>query len=92
MEITRIPKSIRQIKLKDFDKYGGNVQACVQAIAKERMAESEGEGHAKKRFVSVDYWRLRLSSYIWVQQKVAGCATRCEPGGRASYQNSYVAT
>jgi hypothetical protein len=51
MEITRIPKSIRQIKLKDFDKYGGNVQACVQAIAKERMAESDGEGHAKKRFV-----------------------------------------
>lgn len=50
MEITRIPKSIRQIKLKDFDKYGGNVQACVQAMAKERMAETEGEGHAKKRY------------------------------------------
>jgi len=51
MEITRIPKSIRQIKLREFDSYGGNVHACVQAITRQRMAENDGEGHAKKRFV-----------------------------------------
>jgi hypothetical protein len=27
------------------------VQACVQAITRQRMAENDGEGHAKKRFV-----------------------------------------
>ncbi|KIM28906.1 hypothetical protein M408DRAFT_125196, partial [Serendipita vermifera MAFF 305830] len=48
-EITRIPKSIRQIKLKEFDLYGGNVQACVQAITRQRMAENDGEGQSKKR-------------------------------------------
>lgn len=50
-EITRIPKSIRHIKMKDFDALGGNVQACVQAMAKQRIADGEGEGLAKKRSV-----------------------------------------
>jgi hypothetical protein len=52
MELTRIPKSIRQIKLKDFDAYGGNIQTCVQAMAKQRIAQNDPEGHAKKRLVS----------------------------------------
>ncbi|KAG8752902.1 hypothetical protein FRC14_006618 [Serendipita sp. 396] len=49
MEVMRIPKSIRHMKMKDFDRFGGNVQACVQAIAKQRVAESEGEANEKKR-------------------------------------------
>jgi hypothetical protein len=63
-EITRIPKSIREIKLREFDSYGGNVQACVQAITRQRMAENDGEGHAKKRFVHLaDLCHLSLKSY-----------------------------
>ncbi|PVG00246.1 hypothetical protein CPB86DRAFT_782836 [Serendipita vermifera] len=48
-ELTRIPKSIRLLKLKDFDAYGGNIPACVQAMAKQRIAQNDPEGHAKKR-------------------------------------------
>ena len=50
MEISRIPKAIRNMKMKDFDAFGGNVQRCVQAMARQRVAEADGDANAKKRF------------------------------------------
>ncbi|CAG7846532.1 SubName: Full=Uncharacterized protein {ECO:0000313/EMBL:CCA67837.1} [Serendipita indica DSM 11827] len=49
MEISRIPKAIRNMKMKDFDAFGGNVQRCVQAMARQRVAEADGDANAKKR-------------------------------------------
>lgn len=58
IEITRIPRSIRQMKLKEFDAHGGNIQACVQAMAKQRIADNDSENHAKKRYVSITLLHL----------------------------------
>jgi Nbl1 / Borealin N terminal len=49
-EITRIPKEIRNMTLREFDKYGGTVPACVQALCKQRIAAGEEMGLERKRY------------------------------------------
>jgi hypothetical protein len=48
------------MKLKDFDAYGGNIQACVQAMTKQRIADNDGENNAKKRYVITHFGYLSL--------------------------------
>lgn len=47
--ITRIPKSIRQMTLREFDQYGGSVSACVQALTKQSRAEGQAQDLERKR-------------------------------------------
>jgi len=37
--------------LREFDKYGGTVAACVQALCKQRIAAGEAMGLEKKRCI-----------------------------------------
>lgn len=50
-EITRIPRNVRKMTIKQFMANGGTIQACAQALAKQRMAENEDGGLARKRCV-----------------------------------------
>lgn len=52
-EITRIPKNVRKLTLKQFMAYGGTVQTCAQALAKQRVEENEESGLARKRYMHI---------------------------------------
>jgi hypothetical protein len=53
-EITRLPRAIRSLTMEEFDvKYNGDITACLQALAKARMAEGgvlEIDASARKRY------------------------------------------
>src|SRR5260370_14199170 len=50
-QITRIPKDVRKMTLREFDRYGGTITACVQALCKQRIAAGEEMGLDRKRYV-----------------------------------------
>jgi hypothetical protein len=75
--------------LREFDKYGGTVAACVQALCKQRIAAGEEKGLDRKRYVLIIVSSTIIDSVEC--QKVASCHSgRTQPRGSPACEKSYV--